>query len=261
MKNRMTALVLAGIALLAVFSGMQSADASGFLPDQMIVSTVPPNGDVNPYGVAFVPKGFQSGTGPLRPGDILVSNFNNSMNLQGTGTTIVRVSASGAVSTFFTGTTGLGLSTALAVLQRGFVIVGNEQVAIGRLSHSEWTMQVNRICVNNRASASTAASRCRVLHCKHSVVFCGCHIKHIQGWIVYQAGRPNYERSGIASVLVSGCDHGRARDRHTIRSHIEVQSHDRPGEDIRDKGNRVITLVKDGHIPWPINVRTANRAD
>jgi len=131
MKNRMTTLLLAGIALLAVFSGMQSADASGFLPDQMIVSTVPPNGDVNPYGVAFVPQGFQSGSGPLRPGDILVSNFNNSMNLQGTGTTIVRVSPNGAVSTFFAGpphpggSTGLGLSTALAVLQKGFVIVGN----------------------------------------------------------------------------------------------------------------------------------------
>jgi hypothetical protein len=73
MKNRMTRLLLAGTALLAVFSGMQSADGNGFLPDQMIVSTVPPNGDVNPYGVAFVPQGFQSGTGPLRPGDILVS--------------------------------------------------------------------------------------------------------------------------------------------------------------------------------------------
>jgi hypothetical protein len=30
-------------------------------------STVPPNGDVNPYGVAFVPSGF-SGGGPLHTG-------------------------------------------------------------------------------------------------------------------------------------------------------------------------------------------------
>ena len=129
-KNRITALLSVGIALYAVFGGMPFADATGFLPNQMIVSTVPPNGDVNPYGVAFVPQGFPNG-GPLQAGDILVSNFNNSMNLQGTGTTIVRVSASGAVSTFFAGpphpggTSGLGLSTALAVLQRGFVIVGN----------------------------------------------------------------------------------------------------------------------------------------
>jgi hypothetical protein len=49
------------------------------------------NGDVNPYGVAFVPEGFPRG-GVLHPGDIIVSNFNDSGNLQGTGTTIVRVS-------------------------------------------------------------------------------------------------------------------------------------------------------------------------
>src|SRR5215472_739576 len=124
-KNRITGLVCAGVALFAVFGGMPCADAIGFLPNQMIVSTVPPNGDVNPYGVAFVPQGFQSGIGPLRPGDILVSNFNNSMNLQGTGTTIVRVTSSGAVSTFFAGpphpggSTGLGLSTALGLLEKG----------------------------------------------------------------------------------------------------------------------------------------------
>ena len=39
--------------------------------------TVPANGDVNPYGVAFVPSRFPSG-GPLQPGDALVSNFNDS---------------------------------------------------------------------------------------------------------------------------------------------------------------------------------------
>ena len=41
------------------------------------LTTVPANGDVNPYGVAFVPPGFPTG-GTLSPGDILVSNFNNS---------------------------------------------------------------------------------------------------------------------------------------------------------------------------------------
>jgi hypothetical protein len=131
-KNRITWSLSAGIALFAVFSGMPCADADAFLPEQMtIFSTVPPNGDLNPYGVAFVPQGFQSGTGPLRPGQILVSNFNNNMNLQGTGTTIVRVSAGGGPATFFAGpphpggSSGLGLSTALAVLKNGFVIVGN----------------------------------------------------------------------------------------------------------------------------------------
>ena len=87
------------------------------------VSTVPANGDVNPYGVAFTPSGFPSG-GLLNPGDILVSNFNNIDNTQGTGTTIVRITPKGQVSTFFT-STSTGLDTALAVLKSGFVIVGN----------------------------------------------------------------------------------------------------------------------------------------
>jgi hypothetical protein len=88
------------------------------------VSTIPSNGDLNPYGVAFVPAGFPR-NGVLQPGDILVSNFNNSSNLQGTGTTITRVTPSGQTSTFFPGPAGLGLTTALGVLKAGFVIVGS----------------------------------------------------------------------------------------------------------------------------------------
>ncbi len=60
-------------------------------------STVPSNGDLNPYGVAFVPHGFPAG-GPLNAGDIVVSNFNNSANIQGTGTTIVSIRPSGQQS-------------------------------------------------------------------------------------------------------------------------------------------------------------------
>jgi uncharacterized protein (TIGR03118 family) len=86
--------------------------------------TVPANGDQNPYGVAFVPADYRGG-GQLHPGDILVSNFNNSDNNQGTGTTIVRVTPSGERSVFFQGDTGLGLTTALGILKNGFVIVGN----------------------------------------------------------------------------------------------------------------------------------------
>jgi hypothetical protein len=58
-------------------------------------------------------------------GDILVSNFNNSANLQGTGTTIVSASPNGNVGLFFQGTPPLGLTTALGVLRKGFVVVGN----------------------------------------------------------------------------------------------------------------------------------------
>jgi hypothetical protein len=131
-RNRIITCLFGGIALFAVFSERPSADAGVFLPEQLrIFSTVPPNGDLNPYGVAYVPEGFQSGSGHLLPGQVLVSNFNNSANLQGTGTTIVRVSSSGQPLVFFagpphpSGSTGLGLSTALAILREGFVIVGN----------------------------------------------------------------------------------------------------------------------------------------
>jgi hypothetical protein len=82
--------------------------------------------------VTFVPPGFPSG-GQLSSGNILVSNFNNggafpTGNIQGTGTTIVQVTPDGGTSTFFSepfiaGQQG-GLTTALGVLKRGFVVVG-----------------------------------------------------------------------------------------------------------------------------------------
>ncbi|MGD1277376.1 MAG: hypothetical protein ABR964_09150 [Tepidisphaeraceae bacterium] len=88
-------------------------------------NTVPSNGDVNPYGVAFVPQNVAKG-GKLHAGDVLVSNFNNSSNLQGTGTTIVEINPkTGAQSVFFQGKGELGLTTALGVLPQGFVLVGN----------------------------------------------------------------------------------------------------------------------------------------
>jgi hypothetical protein len=130
--------MLTAILLLTGAAGVSMAQTSvdpdaAFLPSPVrVVSTVPKNGDVNPYGVAFVPNNFQTGTGVLQHGDILVSNWNNSGNLQGTGTTIVRVPANGhAPTTFFQGKAGLGLDTALGVLQYGFVLVGNAPTTDG----------------------------------------------------------------------------------------------------------------------------------
>jgi hypothetical protein len=95
-----------------------------------IASTVPKNGDVNPYGLFVVP----SSVGHLVAGDALVSNFNNHRNLQGTGSTIVQIAPSGAVSLFASldphtlpGACpgGIGLTTALVALSSGWVIVGS----------------------------------------------------------------------------------------------------------------------------------------
>jgi hypothetical protein len=90
------------------------------------ITTVPANGDVNPYGIAVVPAGFPRG-GLLSPGQILVSNFNDKANVQGTGTTIVTVTPGQSPTTapvFFT-SSAPGLTLALGVLEKGYVIVGN----------------------------------------------------------------------------------------------------------------------------------------
>jgi hypothetical protein len=95
-----------------------------------IGSTVPANGDVNPYGIVTVPRS----AGALVGGDLLISNFNNSENLQGTGTTIVQVAPGGGTTLFaridpktLPGPCpgGVGLTTALAVLPHGYVVVGS----------------------------------------------------------------------------------------------------------------------------------------
>jgi hypothetical protein len=102
----------------------------------LVSSTVPANGDVNPYGVAQVKRS----TGNLTQGNILVSNFNNLGNQQGTGTTIVQISPDGSFSQFarikaseLPGPCigGVGLTTALVVLRSGWVIVGSLPTANG----------------------------------------------------------------------------------------------------------------------------------
>jgi hypothetical protein len=102
-----------------------------------LASTVPANGDINPYGLAMVP----SSIGKLHSGSLLASNFNGKSNNQGTGTTIVQVSASGKSSLFakisarsLPGSCpgGVGLTTALSVLPGGYVIVGSLPTTNGK---------------------------------------------------------------------------------------------------------------------------------
>ena len=102
---------------------------------KVIASTIPANGDVNPYGVAVVPRS----TGHLYRGDVLVSNFNNMANVQGTGTTIVQVSPGGKAKLFAQVSDkacpgGVGLTTALVALRSGWVIVGSLPTKNGAIS-------------------------------------------------------------------------------------------------------------------------------
>jgi hypothetical protein len=89
------------VLLWVLCPGLLKAQEEPFLPGPVrVVSTVPANWDLNPYGVAFVPPVFPAG-GTINPGDVLVSNFNASMNLQGSGTTIVDVPSNAPVTVFF----------------------------------------------------------------------------------------------------------------------------------------------------------------
>src|SRR5207302_2263973 len=104
-----------------------------------LVSTVHSNGDVNLYGTVVVPRSICK----LTQGDVLVSNFNNSANLKGTGTIIVEISPGGTRGLFaqldastLPGSCpgGVGLTTALVALQRGWVVVGSLPTSDGTSS-------------------------------------------------------------------------------------------------------------------------------
>jgi hypothetical protein len=130
----LTGLLFGLLAVLAMSSTAFARDDDNILKNlhtvSNIASTVPANGDVNPYGEARVKRT----AGNLTEGHILVSNFNDSANAQGTGTTIVEVAPNGSFSLFAQINAsalpgpcpgGVGLTTALVVLRSGWVIVGS----------------------------------------------------------------------------------------------------------------------------------------
>src|SRR5438270_209378 len=77
------ACVVSVVAVIAISVQAQQSHFKTPASISVVASTVPANGDVNPYGLVRVPKS----SGSLVAGNLLVSNFNNSANLQGTGTT------------------------------------------------------------------------------------------------------------------------------------------------------------------------------
>src|SRR5450631_1766251 len=89
-----------------IAGGVSAAAGVPFLAGKTVSpnqpSTVPTTGaetgDVNPYGLAVV----RASVGSLHKGDVLVSNFNNIQNQQGTGSTITQISPNGQQSVFAT---------------------------------------------------------------------------------------------------------------------------------------------------------------
>ena len=119
------AAAVAGVLPAAASTGAGGSSIGGLHNVKTVASTIPANGDLNPYGVAIVLEV----AGNLTAGDVLVSNFNNAANQQGRGTTIVEVSPKGQQKLFAkipakSVPGGVGLTTALAALRSGWVIVG-----------------------------------------------------------------------------------------------------------------------------------------
>jgi plastocyanin len=128
-----------------------SASSAPFLANlktvSKVASTVPANGDINPYGIVTVP----TSTGKLQAGQMLISNFNAKEeakeNGQGTGTTIVQVSTGGKVTPFakINAQTlpgpcpgGVGLTTALNILPGGYVVVGSLPTTNGKTATAQY---------------------------------------------------------------------------------------------------------------------------
>ncbi|HUN49162.1 MAG TPA: hypothetical protein VMU85_21695 [Stellaceae bacterium] len=125
---------LAG-ALLAAGALIEEAHAEpqGFLETvkkhTTLTSSVPDNGDQNPYAIVVAPVS----AGKIQQDDVLIDNFNDKNNLQGLGTTIVLYRPSTKKMSLFAVVPrhlpscpgGVGLTTAMTMLKTGWVIVGS----------------------------------------------------------------------------------------------------------------------------------------
>jgi hypothetical protein len=125
---------LAPLAMLAFLAGNGAAHAEdrfldGVKKHSTVTSTVADNGDQNPYAVVVAPVS----AGAIHKDDVLIDNFNNSTNLQGLGTTIVIYDPATKKTRPFAALPrhqakcpgGVGLTTAMAMLKTGWVIVGS----------------------------------------------------------------------------------------------------------------------------------------
>lgn len=133
MKSIAIGRAIAAAAVLAVVSSASQAAPQGFLETikrhATLINTVPENGDQNPYAIAVAP----ASAGAIKAGDVLVDNFNDAANLQGTGSTIVDYHPDTKTMSVFATVPrelkecpgGIGLSTAMTMLRSGWVIVGS----------------------------------------------------------------------------------------------------------------------------------------
>ncbi len=83
-RARRAAQAFAAALVALAAAAAARAEPQGFLETlhrhTTLVNTVPDNGDQNPYAIAVAPVS----AGAVQQGDVLVDNFNNAANLQGT---------------------------------------------------------------------------------------------------------------------------------------------------------------------------------
>jgi hypothetical protein len=125
--------LLLGMSLAGACSASASDAPKGMLESihrhVTLTSSVTDNGDLNPYAVVVAPVS----AGKIEKDDVLVDNFNNVSNLQGTGTTIIDYRPSTKQTILFAKLPqklpecpgGVGLTTAMTMLKTGWVIVGS----------------------------------------------------------------------------------------------------------------------------------------
>jgi hypothetical protein len=133
---RMASSALGSVAIAFLFLGAigpQAAEPKSFLEGlrrhSMVTSTVPANGDQNPYAIVFAPVT----AGKVQAGDVLVDNFNDRNNLQGLGSTIVAYRPTTKQLHLVAAIPrnlpqcpgGVGLTTAMTMLKTGWILVGS----------------------------------------------------------------------------------------------------------------------------------------
>ncbi len=255
---RTSILALAGVALALAGCGSSSSTGSSssasvaststpaastpssgpflakFTSVSKVATTVPANGDVNPYGIVFVP----TSVGKLQAGQMLISNFNAKEGAkesgQGTGTTIVQVSSAGKVSLFATIDAktlpgpcpgGVGLTTALNILPGGYVVVGSLPTTNGKTATATYGCLI--VLDSDGKAVETIAS------------------KNIQGPWDSTAKSEGSKTSLFVSNALNG---GAAKGIHTIDNstvlRIELESGEHQTPTVLNE-----TVIADG-IPW-----------
>jgi hypothetical protein len=221
----------------ATSSGATASTAAFLAPLKTVktlTSTVPANGDINPYGIVSVP----TSVGKLKAGQMLISNFNAKEGAkesgQGTGTTIVQVSTAGKVSPFATVDAktlpgpcpgGVGLTTALNILPGGYVVVGSLPTTNGKTATAKYGCLI--VLDSEGKAVKTIAG------------------KNIQGpWDSTAVSKGSKTTLFVSNALNGGAAKGKHTDKNSTVLRIELESGE--GQMPKVLGETVIA----DKIPW-----------